>query len=153
MPTIIAADPGKSGGLVWGTSIHDAASCSMPDTPRDLADLIRDILKDADKPVAYVEKVGGYVGGAGTPGSAMFVFGQNVGQIEGVLATLEVPVERPTPQAWQKALSLGTTSGRSKSQWKRHLLSKAIALYPSHRITLKTADAFLIYHAAVKGLI
>lgn len=153
MPTTIAIDPGRSGGLVWGDDITNVAQCPMPDNVHDLRDLLDDILKDSHQPVAYVEKVGGYTGGTGSPGSAMFNFGKNVGEIMGLLAAARIPVEEVMPQKWQKALSLGTTAGRSKSQWKNHLKAKACALYPSHRITLKTSDAFLIFHAAQKGLI
>lgn len=153
MPTIISVDPGLSGSVVWGTSVHDVTFCNMPATPKELSDLIRDILKDADRPVAYLEKVNGYGGNDAATAQSGFVFGHNVGQIEALLATFEIPTERPTPQAWQKALGCGNKMGRSKSQWKQSLRTKAIGLYPSQRITLKNADAFLIYHAAVKGLI
>lgn len=149
---LIGIDPGGSGGLAWELCGGGVAVEKMPDTPHELCHLLEAIQKDGEVRV-FLEKVGGYVGGEGSPGSAMFVFGQNYGQILGVTAALGIPVELVTPQVWQKALALGNSSGMTKSQWKRKLKLKALQLYPNVKVTLAVSDAMLILHAATKKLI
>ena len=152
-PTIIVGiDPGAKGGLAWQVPGFSVAVENMPDTPHELVQLFECIQKDGDVRV-FLEEVGGYIGGPGAPGSRMFAFGQNFGQILGVCAALGIPVELVKPGKWMKALSLGTSAGRSKSQWKNHLKTRALQLYPDVSVTLKVADALLIHHAATKGLI
>lgn len=143
MTTILAIDPGASGGLAFGSAGKPPALVAMPDTLHDLVEVIRDAHCDH----AFLELVGGFIG-KNQPGSAMFNFGTNYGQIQGVLAALGVPFTLVRPQAWQKALSLGTSTGMSKTEWKNKLKAKAQQLYPSTKITLSTADACLIWHAA-----
>lgn len=153
--TIIAIDPGASGGIAFSHNSGSVASHNMPDTVRDLVDLLRDAGSEgAEHVTVYLEKVGGYVGGAGAPGSAMFSFGKNVGIVEGIIATLGYRLISPTPQVWQKALSLGNSkSHASKTAWKNHLKNRAQQLYPQTKVTLATADALLIHHAAKEGML
>jgi hypothetical protein len=149
---IVGIDPGASGGLAWQVPGFQVAVENMPDTPHELVHLLECIQKDGDVRV-FLEEVGGYIGGEGSTGSTMFVFGQNFGQILGVCAAVGIPVELVRPQKWQKALGLGTSKGLTKTQWKNKLKTRALQLYPDVRVTLKVADALLIRHAAVKGLI
>jgi len=149
---IISIDPGKSGAFVAGQTLDDPHCFNMPDTLGDLVALFRRLHQVGDC-VVYLEKVGGYAGGRGAPGSAMFNFGQNYGHLEAIAHTLGLEVRHVTPQKWQKALALGTSNGRSKTEWKNHLKAKAQMLYPNHKVTLANADALLIFHAAKRGLI
>lgn len=148
-PQILAADPGKNGGLAFGRSGEVPQLFNMPNTPHDLCELLLSLRPDK----FVMEEVGGYVGGAGQPGSAMFTFGQNYGVLLGVAAALALPTTLVRPQKWQKLLSLGTSTGMSKSAWKNKLKAKAQQLYPRVKITLKTSDACLIWHAAATNLI
>lgn len=147
----VAVDPGNKGGLAWSINGSTAIE-GMPDNPRELADLLESIRSEGE-PRMFLEQVGGYTGGPGAPGSAMFNFGRNYGEILGVAAALKIPVELVTPQKWQKALSLGNSKGMTKTQWKNKLKDKAIQLFPNLRVTLQTSDALLILHAAEKKLI
>lgn len=142
---LLAIDPGASGGLAFGdtASAKDPALHAMPETVHDLAELIR----DSEVEHAFVELVGGYIGKA-QPASSAFVFGENYGKIQGVLATLGIPYTLVRPQKWQLALSLGNSKGMKKHEWKGKLKAKAQQLYPNARITLQTADALLLWHAA-----
>lgn len=148
----VAIDPGVGGGIAWHIPGCQPAAENMPETPQELVYLLECIQKDGEVRV-YLEEVGGYVGGPGNTGSSMFTFGRNFGQILGVCAALGIPVELVKPGRWQKALGLGTSAGRSKSQWKNHLKQRASQLYPNVKVTLKVADALLIHHAASKNLI
>ena len=150
MNTTVAIDPGASGGIVIESS-RGVVAHAMPGTEGDIVNLLSSAVRAAEGVSirAVVEQVGGYAGGAGQPGSAMFRFGQNFGFLLGVLAALRVRVELVRPQAWQKALSLGTSKiHASKTAWKNHLKSRAQQLFPNQTVTLKTADALLLLEYA-----
>ncbi len=180
MKTIIAIDPGKSGGIAgfqagFETVKNDVGeiaarfvfhptitSCAMPQTEGDVLTLLRATTESAilsgDCRVAYIEKVGGYVGRSkgrkedgeqqGQPGSAMFKFGRGVGHCIGVLQTLDWRIIEVTPQVWQKALSLGTRGSMTKTEWRNKKKAEAQRLYPGQAVTLATADALLILEYA-----
>ena len=142
MNTLIAIDPGKSGGIAWVTPDGFTNGCPMPDTEGDVLDRLRELA--IYQPTAYVEEVGGYCG-AGQPGSAMFTFGRGFGFILGCLMSMGVSVVLVKPQKWQKHFSLGTSrEAGSKADWKRKLKAEAQRRYPTVDVTLKTADALLI---------
>lgn len=149
---IVACDPGKGGGWAWQIPGFKMGVESMPDTPHELVRMLESIQADGSVRV-FLEEVGGYVGGAGNTGSSMFTFGRSFGETIGVCAALGIPIELVRPQKWQKALGLGNSAGMTKSQWKRKLKERALQLYPNTAVTLKVADAMLIFHAASKGLI
>lgn len=149
---IVAIDPGANGGIAWSVGGGLAAAEQLPDSPHELADRFRELLNEG-LVVLHLEEVGGYAGGAGAPGSAMFNFGRNFGQIIGVAAALGIRIEMVKPQKWQKALGLGTSTGLTKTQWKNKLKLKAQQLYPHLKVTLASSDALLILNAAEKDLI
>ena len=145
---ICGIDPGKKGGFAWGTGkLGEVIVSKMPETDRDILDLIRNDIRP-DRIV--MEKVGGFIGVA-SPGSAMFNFGENFGLVRGICLTLDVPLELVTPQSWQKKMALGTKNGSSKTDWKNKLKAVAQRLYPSTKITLDTSDAVLIYHSSLNA--
>jgi len=145
MKRILAIDPGLSGGLAYlGASgiIID----SMPTTDQDVCILVMDRLAISD--VVYIEKVGGYIGGKGSPGSAMFQFGRNVGFIHGLIASMLTRCIEVPPQRWQKTIGAGTSKTHG-TRWKAHLKQIAQQRQPRLTITLKTADAVLILEHAM----
>ena len=152
---ILAIDPGKKGGLVWGDGTpENTQAIKMPPTAHDLRDLLNEVTSESGlAPTVYMEKVGGFISGVKLPGSAMFNFGRNVGILEGVVASSNLRLQLVTPLKWQGALSLGKKRGRTNTEWKNHLKEAAQNLFPTHKITLDTADAFLIYYAATRNLI
>lgn len=143
----------------------------MPDSPRGICDLIEPLCQPKgfqQNAAAYVEEVGGYIGGAGAPGSAMFNFGEGYGVIQGILTVLRIPYTLVRPQRWQKELGLGnkekvraekicggiiTTEERkrvaalksaAKKEWKNKLKARAEREYPHLKVTLANCDALLI---------
>ena len=144
MKNQIAIDPGASGGFAWYDSDGFEQCSPMPETEGDVLELIRNLSRRKD-PIAYVEEVGGYVGGGGQPGSAMFTFGRGFGFILGCLMSAGFRIELVRPQKWQKSLSIGTSKDcENKAAWKRKLKAKAQQLFPTCNVTLKTCDALLI---------
>ena len=147
---IVAIDPGVSGGIAIG--VDSPVLHPMPETVHDLAELIRCAKDSADYPVeAHVELVGGFIGKA-QPASRAFVFGQSYGQALGVLAALEIPTHLVRPQKWQALLAVGNSRGCAKKHiWKGRLRDHAQRLFPTQKVTLKTADAALIWYLASRG--
>ena len=145
MKRILAIDPGLSGGLAYYSPTGIILN-SMPDTDQDVAVLVIDRLAISD--VCYIEKVGGYVGGKGAPGSSMFQFGRNVGFLHGLIAACRTRVIEVTPQRWQKTIQAGSKATHG-ARWKAHLKQIAQQRHPRQVITLKTADAVLILEHAM----
>jgi hypothetical protein len=153
MTTILAIDPGLSGGLAvrqFGkTDCH-----AMPETLGDVFELIAGFQAAAAVEghalVCVLEEVGGFAGKA-QPGSAMFKFGEHYGFVQGVVRSLGIRLELVRPQVWQKAFGLGTASRcASKTVWKNKLKAEAQRRYPQLKVTLKTADALLILDYALQ---
>jgi hypothetical protein len=153
MKTILAIDPGLSGGLAvrqFGkTDCH-----AMPETLGDVFELIASFqiaaAVEGHALVCVLEEVGGFAGKA-QPGSAMFKFGEHYGFVQGVIRSLGIRLELVRPQVWQKAFGLGTASRcASKTVWKNKLKAEAQRRYPQLKVTLKTADALLILDYALQ---
>lgn len=171
---LIAIDPGASGGIATLTN-GVVEALAMPETPTDVYEMLAGVVvkshnTNGGQPFrAYMEKVGGFTGGAGQPGSAMFNFGRSVGIVEGILIGLQIPFELITPQRWQKSFQLGTRgtvrppagfvaleerkriqkiNADAKRDWKNKLKEHAQRLFPHISVTLKTADALLILEYA-----
>jgi crossover junction endodeoxyribonuclease RuvC len=152
MRTILAIDPGLSGGVAV-SSFRVAECFPMPETEGDLLELLREIragaLVEGDDLVCVLEEVSGFAG-KGQPGSAMFRFGENFGFIKGVIQALEVRLVLVRPPVWQKGFGLGTASAcASKTVWKNKLKAEAQRRFPHLKVTHKTADALLILEWAI----
>jgi hypothetical protein len=115
----------------------------MPDSEHDVWDWFLPLI--GQPAFAVVEKLTGYVGDAGNPGSAMFKFGTNYGGVRMALVAACVQFEQVTPQKWQKGLGIPhKEKSESKVEWKRRLKAHAQRLFPTTMVTLATADAMLI---------
>ena len=145
MRRILAIDPGASGGIAHFANGRVIVE-PMPDTYGDIRDVMINYLSQSE--VVYLEKVGGYVGGKGAPGSAMFNFGYNVGFLHGLIASMNLRMIEVTPQRWQKTISAGNKATHG-TKWKAHLKQLAQQRQPALGITLKTADAILILEHAM----
>ncbi len=150
--TILAIDPGSSGGIAVYNSGSSVRALSMRDTEGDTLYLLRELTPNPTRCMAFIESVGGYVGKA-QPASSAFKFGRGFGFLLGVLQERGVRVELVLPRAWQKRLSLGTASAcASKSEWKAKLRAEAQRRYPGIKVTLAVADALLILDHGLAAL-
>lgn len=143
--SILAVDPGASGGFAWRDASGKVHCIPMPETEGDVITFLRS--RSCDGCEVYMELVGGFIAGATAPGSHMFNFGEGVGIIKGAVQAFGMKLIMVRPQAWQKALSLGSKKDYDKA-WKSHLKERAQQLYPDQHITLKTADSLLILNYA-----
>lgn len=156
----IGVDPGASGGLAAVDAEGGIYTAKMPGTDVDVLEWFRAWAMRQTPllvPVAVLEKVGGYVGGDGQPGSAMFKFGAGYGALRMALCAVGIPYDEVQPSVWQRAVGVSSrkkgkrvkgkmVGGESKTQYKNRLKQRAQQLYPGVEVTLATCDALLIAH-------
>jgi hypothetical protein len=141
----IGIDVGKSGGIAWIDETGKACVEKMPDTLKDLWELIeKDILhatgnlhfgNSTRNCKAYLEQI------SSSPQMGVvsaFTFGNGYGHLEMALTAAGIPFERVRPQVWQKAMGCLTKGDKNVSK------RKAQELFPHLKITHATADACLI---------
>jgi len=127
-------DPGQNGGMAFIPTTGPAWAHKMPETDRDIYDLLRDSVCMAE-PVAALELV------HSSPQMGVksaFTFGHGYGGLEMALVALAIPFRHVRPQAWQK--SLGCLTKGDKNVSKR----RAQELFPKIKVTHAIADALLI---------
>lgn len=134
---IIGIDVGKNGAIAW-TTLGDTLVEKMPETTKDLWDLIDEIAQSAgtEVPHCYLEQV------SSSPQMGVvsaFSFGNGFGHLEMALTAAGIPFTKVRPQVWMK--HLGCMTKGDKNVTKR----MAQQLYPNIKITHANADALLIH--------
>ena len=145
MKTIIAIDPGASGGFCQ--FIGDKAIQAWKFTSlSDFVDDLFEIKADPDLTIELVLEDVPPFAGKNIPSSTGFKLGKSCGFYEGVARGLRIPCHMVRPQTWQKGLA--NVAGQGGQKKKRILKDHASRLYPQlgKQITLATADAVLIGH-------
>ena len=95
---------------------------------------------------AVLERVGAMPGQGVT---SVFSFGRSVGIIEGVLATMLIPVDIVTPQAWQKAA--GVRGGKDGSRLRAcELFPNYAELFARKKDDGRADAALMAWYAATK---
>ena len=151
---VLAIDPGASGGYVvdGGDGALRLVNLTTEADFLDELEGLRGVAVYENLPLeVWMEEVPPYVGG-NIPSSAAFKLGKSCGFLAGSVRASGFPLHLVRPTEWQKGLSgVRGVSGAAK---KRVLRDHAVRLYPDatdKRITLKTADAVLIYHHAINN--
>lgn len=142
----LGVDPGLSGALAcrsWGE--YSAHLYKMGQGPTEICEIVDNwALEPGSRRIAFLEEVGGYTGHP-QPGSRMFKFGRNFGQVEMILVARGFKLVRVRPQVWQKWFSLLSRKGETKSEHKRRICARARELHPElSSITLSNCDALMI---------
>lgn len=143
----IGIDPGGTGGgiaVINGTNPQTYKTTAMPTTVRDLVDWLAQFAGPSTW--AFIEEVHSF---PGQGVSSTFAFGQNYGELRGVLSALSKTTgmrwQTVGPKEWQSALKLRKKGKEeSKTQWKNYLKGVAQQMFPLADVTLKTADALLL---------
>lgn len=132
---VVGIDPGQAGGIAIFSGKGQSAY-RMPDTERDVYDLLENVEGENDAYISvFLESVHS-MQGQGV--SSSFKFGRGYGFLRGIITALKYPLHDVSPQRWQKAL--GCLSGGDKNVTKQ----KAQQLFPKLKITHATADSLLI---------
>jgi len=149
--TVLAIDPGASGGFSWKNPDGSICCRKRPETEGDILALLREI-KGSGEMTVWLEEVGGYISNRPQSGSMMFNFGHGCGFLRGAVMALGCRLELVRPQKWQAPLGLGgKKSCASDAEWKRKLKAKSQQLFPDQPVTLATADALLILDYGLKN--
>lgn len=134
----IGIDPGKSGGVAFVNDDGYAHAHKMPDTDRDLLNL----LNDRRNCRASLERVNAGVWGHGKAGqmgvTSAFTFGKGYGAILMALTAASIPFDEVLPAKWQQVM--GCRTGGDKNISKR----RAQQLFPTLTVTHAIADALLL---------
>jgi hypothetical protein len=142
--TIIGIDAGTNGGISWTRSNGKTCAEKMPDTIKDLWEVLQSIEMDYNEGcTAYLEQV------HSSPQMGVksaFTFGNGFGHLEMALTALEIPFHRVRPQEWQKAMGCLTKGDKNVSK------SKAQELFPSIKVTHAIADSLLIMQYGINKL-
>lgn len=144
---ILAIDFGISGGFAWNKG-ELLLTREMPKTQSEILESIKSIEPDC----VIAENVHA-MPAQGVVSTATFMRG--VGFIEGVVMTMNIPMTLINPLKWVEFTTLKRTKDfrnskdkPDKLQWKKHLLWCARDQFPINLISLKTADAVLIWNYA-----
>jgi hypothetical protein len=60
-PTVIAIDPGGSGGIAYQHPGGAVCAATMPATEGDIVELLDELIAEPGAAVAFVEEVGGFI--------------------------------------------------------------------------------------------
>lgn len=147
---LIGIDPGGSGGIAMLFDSGKLIVEPMPDTLRDMWATIGepgDVYCDPNESrFAIIENVHS-MPGQGV--ASTFSFGRNLGCLEMALTAADIPYDKVAPRSWQKALGIQPRPKEMPmTEWKNLLKGHAQRLYPSEKVTLKTADALLLLEYA-----
>ena len=154
MNTIIAVDPGLSGGIVIGTADKAAPQTiiPMPDTEADVVEALRETIVDvADMPTLVVEKLPLFVSvpGGRVSGASMAKLHRNAGILTGAALAMCLRIVEVDPHSWQKHFRLGTKkSAGGYTAWKNVLKGEAQKRFPTVKVTHAISDALLIWEFA-----
>jgi hypothetical protein len=151
MKSYIAIDPGKKGGIAFGSSLTNASATNMPDNDEEILALFPRT-EESPTVIVHMESLVKFTG-VKMPGSFMAVYAGNHGFVRGVLRANGYKVIQVGPKEWQKVHGLKREKGESKTSWKNRLKTLAVELFPHLKVTLLNADALLILDAAMRGLI
>ena len=137
---VLGFDPGVNGG--FGVIFDDGTYQAYKfESITEYLEILEDLLVDFDC-VAYVEELTGVLAGSKIPPPSSFKLGRNLGQIEGILIGLKIPLKSVRAQVWQKGLpNVAKAKGKAKKDLLKDLAQR---MFPKIKITLKTADAMLI---------
>lgn len=147
---IVGIDPGKSGGIAWKFASGNPACVAMPSVEAEIVSQIEELAGwGIENRLAFIEKVGGFTGSP-QPGSRMFTFGRNTGVLMGALYATGFRIVEVSPSIWQKKLGLASIDAKKR---KAEFCNRARQLFPDlgKKITLKTADALLIFEYACRA--
>jgi hypothetical protein len=146
----IAIDPGAGGGMAAQMDDNPVVVYKMPDTPKDIYDLLVTlvyhpcIIPSKVKCRVVMESISmGLFAPGGEDAAkakmvAMFKLHRHCGQLEGFLLSLGTPFESVSPQKWMKSLG---PMPKDTAKRKNHIKDMMQRRHPHIKVTLWNADA------------
>lgn len=151
---LMAIDPGATGAIVMQRQDYPVQVVKMPDTPRDLYELLRGLHNINFEVRAVVEKIS--TGIAMKPDadgamkmqrrvSSMMKLQKHVGHVEMALIACCIPFEEVSPQKWMQIIP---DRPKDQAQRKRAIKDFVQRRWPDVKVTLWNADALgILYYA------
>lgn len=145
--SLIAIDPGASGGICWRDADGIVNAEPMPPTMPDIVDKLREISAANPGVTAVVELVGFFR--PGNSATAAVKFARHCGHVDAALYACGIPSRSVAPHTWQKALG---ALPPDKTARKNAIKERVQRSHPHIKVTLATADALgiLAYAEALK---
>jgi hypothetical protein len=142
MMYFIGCDPGQAGGFV--VIDQDMKVIDVFKTPEDRNSFVEKMqgIKNLPGQIFLMKERVHSMPGNGAKSN--FTFGYNIGILEASLSFAKIPYQDITPQTWMKSYMLKREKDEPGTQWKNRLKQRAQEIFPDHKVTLWSADAFLI---------
>jgi hypothetical protein len=151
----LGVDPGESGGIVLLTDDYVFSVSLSGKDNYDIRNQIESI-KQLHPGMIYccIERVSGFIGGEDGQGNkrnvasahTTFILGESYGALDMALVCSRITRIHVLPKVWQKAMGCDKRDGESKSQHKNRIKKMVQKKHPEEKITLQTADAFMLAH-------
>jgi len=139
---VIGCDPGVNGGFV--VLAFDGDVLEVTKTPPTIS-LFKTMVERMEATYDIRMLVKEKIHSRPTNGAkANFTIGFNVGVLDTSLMFSGIPFVDITPQTWMKSYMLKKEKSESSTDWKNRLKDKASRIFSKQKITLWSADAFLI---------
>ena len=150
--TIIAIDPGKSGGIAVFANQRITA-VKMPSNVKDLQLYLKMIIETYDDPIVFIEKVQAYRGNEDDAPGKKFGINKmlaNYTELLTVIKLLEIPFIEVYPISWQSTLGLRIPKEKiTKTERKNRYKQFSQKCFPElGKITLATSDALCLVQFA-----
>lgn len=136
MKSILAIDPGASGGFGYVDMDGVVQAEAMPEGMTAVVDRLRELAVALPGVTAVLEKVGHWM--PGDHPNAATKFARHCGNVEAGLYSLGIPFEEVAPVVWMKSLGALPKEKADRKRMIRELMARR---YPHLRVTLDTADA------------
>lgn len=134
---ICGIDPGMSGGIAFLVVGGPAEVHKMPETEREIYDLLSRHSIDR----CYIEAVHSFPG-QGVASS--FTFGKGYGFLRGCLVALKIPFIDVSPMKWKRALGITFAAQDSKKDKKNGSKALAQQWFPLIKMNHAISEALLI---------
>ena len=142
MKSWLSADPGASGAICH--LYEDGSTVFIDFKAEGLLGYIAYLRSISPTTMVGIEAVHAMRGQGVT---SMFSFGQRLGELEGMLATLQLGYDKIRPQTWQKACNIPAKSGKKGThEVMSRLYPNAILTGPKGGILDGRCDALGIAH-------
>ena len=140
MRTLIAIDPGLSGGIAYRDAEGVVRTMKMPQTIQELYEGLNGLWTPSA--VVLMEKVGKHRLGNSAQSSATFA--KHVGHLEMALVATRLPTHEVTAAGWMKEIVPTRPKGVEGAQVrarKNYIKDQMQRRHPTLKVTLATADA------------
>lgn len=145
---IIGIDPGKAGGIAYKTK-QDTHCVKNPGSVNDLVTYVKHLKTVAKNPICFLEQVQGWRGDSSAARFGIEKLVKQRTEMKTVFLINDIPVIDVHPMTWTSTLKLRGDRTETLTERKNRYKDHAQSAFPSCKMTLWNADAFLILKFAI----